>query len=226
MSSKVISLTNIKGGVGKSTLAWYIALWLFREGKKVLLIETDFNNPTCSEWYDQISNQDQVFDIYSLDEHGHLGTVLKKLIGKYDYIIIDGAAGKGEAFADMIIYSDLVIIPMDPSQAALARTIDTAKLINSYNKYNPSKPTKKACLLNMVVHNRTIAYKRIELKIRPLQETYGLDQLLKKHTSEPFIQWLQSFKNYTEIGTIFDSRDKKAKEQIQRLVNEIKDIIL
>ena len=40
-----ITITNGKGGTGKTTLNIFLALWLYERGKKVLLIDLD---PNCS----------------------------------------------------------------------------------------------------------------------------------------------------------------------------------
>ena len=44
-----ITFTNTKGGVGKSTLASHLAIWLFDRGYRVALLDTDPQG-TSSEW--------------------------------------------------------------------------------------------------------------------------------------------------------------------------------
>ena len=50
--TKIISVTNVKGGVGKSTSALFISNVLADEGQKVLLIDIDSQNSLTSFYFD------------------------------------------------------------------------------------------------------------------------------------------------------------------------------
>ena len=80
---KTISLINMKGGVGKTTMAVNIADCLSRRyGKRVLLIDVDpqYNATQClmkpTDYYEyKISNKDTIIDVFERDEHIEASTV-------------------------------------------------------------------------------------------------------------------------------------------------------
>ncbi len=65
MRAKTISILNMKGGVGKTTLSTNIAIELFNKGKKVLLIDIDpqFNSTqSLFKYFSKISNYFELRD--------------------------------------------------------------------------------------------------------------------------------------------------------------------
>jgi chromosome partitioning protein len=51
----IIATTNSKGGVGKSTIAVHLAVYLQRIGKQVLVIDCDMQR-SCSRWLDRMGS--------------------------------------------------------------------------------------------------------------------------------------------------------------------------
>ena len=73
---KIISVTSVKGGVGKTTMAINLAGIYYREKKRVLIIDADFYSGGVSTWLD-IRNQKDIyilldFALYSLAPLGHV----------------------------------------------------------------------------------------------------------------------------------------------------------
>jgi Mrp family chromosome partitioning ATPase len=48
----MIVMTNTKGGVGMSTLAAHLAIWLFDQGRKAALLDTD-KQATAAGWIER-----------------------------------------------------------------------------------------------------------------------------------------------------------------------------
>jgi Mrp family chromosome partitioning ATPase len=45
----IITTANFKGGVGKSTIAVHLAVWLYEKGRHVILVDADMQQST-SRW--------------------------------------------------------------------------------------------------------------------------------------------------------------------------------
>ena len=116
IKTKVITVTGIKGGIGKSTTAFHIAAYISRFGK-TLLLDCDDKNRTSVEWYKRGLANDIEFGFEVADERsGKL-----KVIGK-DFIVIDTPANlANDDFEELSQECDLMILPVYPD----ANSIDS-----------------------------------------------------------------------------------------------------
>lgn len=117
-----IAVSNIKGGVGKSTIALSLAHWLAQKGYTVAVVDDD-RNRTVSKWQARAAmnpNSEQpAFKIYPFEEIG-------KAEG-CDYGIVDTAASvSDETIKEVTEFSNIVLIPCTPDIDALTATQETA----------------------------------------------------------------------------------------------------
>lgn len=107
---KVVSFLNPKGGSGKTTAVINIATCLKRGGHSVAVVDTDPQG-SLTYW-----NRDKksIFDVYTADDEKDVYKVRKEL-GHYDYVVIDGAGSLSGITSAAVMVSDLVIIPVKPS---------------------------------------------------------------------------------------------------------------
>jgi chromosome partitioning protein len=84
---------SYKGGSGKTTTATNLAVFLWRQNKRVLLIDGD-EQKTLSYWY---QSRAESIDVLGLDQRQLVGaklrTELPALAAQYDDVVIDPTSG-------------------------------------------------------------------------------------------------------------------------------------
>lgn len=217
MTAKVISFLNQKGGCGKTTCSINLAAMLASQGKRVELINLDPQG-TAVDWAEtrgeHASPDDINFRVSSM------GVNVQKELGaaklSNDYIIIDGSPTASKLTIAAIKASDLVIIPLKPTQADIWSTDSTVQYIHEIHDMRDQKKPLCYFLPTMVLTgskiSRTIA--------SDLEEGYGLPTL-KRHTSQR-IAYQDTFE---KGGTILnlDEHDK-ARHEIKMLSQELESI--
>ena len=107
----IIVMANSKGGVGKSTLAVHLAVWLHEHGKTVILADCDAQR-SSSDWLREAAPE-----IKSVRLNGS-NAILDKLprLGREaDYVIADGPGSDDEKSRSLLLRSDLAIVPCKAS---------------------------------------------------------------------------------------------------------------
>jgi len=107
----ITAVLNQKGGVGKSTLSTNYAAWLARSGANALLIDAD-PQATASTWASLRTQPD--FQTIALSRD-NMASEIMALAKNYDHVVIDGPPRAEKLARAIIIASDLVVIPIEPS---------------------------------------------------------------------------------------------------------------
>lgn len=121
----VITIANLKGGTGKSTIALTLATTLHRAGHRILIVDAD-SQGTCRQWAARAAEQGREGPpVVSMDARA-LARDLPKLSVDYDLAIVDTPARLGPAARAAMVAADLVVLPVSPGAAdvwALQETI-------------------------------------------------------------------------------------------------------
>ena len=142
----IISIVNLKGGSGKTTVATNLTVALARKSK-TLLIDTDTQR-SASMWFNVRETENDNFSVISIAEDVSLKKQLPEFRKQYEHIVIDGAPQSDRISAICIFAADLVIIPVMPSPYDLWAT---ASILERVEAAKEVQPGKKACfLLNRV----------------------------------------------------------------------------
>jgi chromosome partitioning protein len=171
--AKIVFVTNQKGGSGKSVTVMNLAAGLHQAGARVMVGDIDPQN-TIVSWFN--NGDDIPFPYTNLAAATDKAPrEIEKLMSSYDFIIIDGRPQVDKKVSQMLIISDLVVIPLRPNTMDFAATkvlVDQIHLVQEED--NPD--LKFAYLLNQVADERrmlfTLCHDEIKEKGYPLFETH------------------------------------------------------
>lgn len=148
----LIAIANTKGGVGKSTLAVHLAVWLFDQGFSVGLLDAD-KQRSSSQWTGEAEPEIENLVTDTPED------CLKKARGltkSCDFVIADGPAGLDDLSRTLLILADIAVLPITPSILDL-RSVEQATAILKYAQgINRGRPQGRL-VLNKIRTRETIS---------------------------------------------------------------------
>ena len=209
----IIAVTNLKGGVGKSTLARNIAVYFARQGEKACIIDTDIEQRTTCDWRNRRDGEaDPQVDVFPMSSVDGLVNDVKTHQGNgYRVIILDGVPQLEKVTTKMILLSNFLIIPITPSIDDLK---SFERFLKRYEDAKMVKPEIPAFLaLNRFSHNAESCEMKEALS---LFERYGVTPL------NSVVNERVAHKRSSKYGlTALEWEDPKAKAEIEELCQEI-----
>lgn len=109
-----IAISNLKGGVGKTTISQNLAVCFAHMGFRTCIVDTDTNQNSLA-WSGVRSEDLPSITVVGGTDAKALGKTVDNLHRDYDVIIIDGTPSLSEMTTRIILASDILIIPILPS---------------------------------------------------------------------------------------------------------------
>lgn len=202
-----ITLATTKGGAGKTTSAQMIIGAVHRLGYTIGVIDCD-ENRTLSRWINNTSKM--AIETAVVLEEAEVVPTIQKFQRKYDCVIIDTPGGYSQGTVFAMGCSDLVLIPLQLSQADVVEADKTYRLVKSTAQMTNRKI--KARLL----YTDYVPKTKIAKKVRKAVEDLNLPAMKTR------LHHLVAFKDLTFTGRV--PKKGTAGAQGQLLVQEINDL--
>ena len=208
----IISVTSLKGGVGKSTISQNLAVCFAHMGYRVAIIDTD-TNASSIHWSGIRDEEMPKVTVMGITESSALRKNIKTIQEDYDIVIIDGTPSLSKLVSTILILGDLVLIPIRPSGLDIWAT---EKFMEHFEQAKSLRDDIPAFFLlneyNAKVNlNREIRKALDELEIKTLKST---------------LRHRIAYEEVCVMGMgVYEYKDPKAKKEVTLLTNEILEII-
>ncbi len=204
----IIAIANIKGGVGKSTLAVHLAAWLHEQGHSVTLADCD-TQQSSSQWIREAIPEVKTVRLENSDE------VLNELpaIGREtDYVVADGPGSDTNTSRSLLLWADFAIVPCKASMLEVRALTNATEVLRQARDVRHGKP-KAVIVLSMVGKN-----------YRLTQDMKHAAAALKLPVASTAMTLRQVYADAPGQGVVvsqFGSRAKDANAEIDQIFREI-----
>ena len=146
----IIVIANSKGGVGKSTIAVHLAVWLKEHGHSVILADCDTQH-SSSEWLKEAAP-----DIRSerLGTPEEILDSLRVLNQEADYVIADGPGSNSETSRALLLLADFAFVPCKASMLEVRALAQATKVLRQVQEIRNGKPFATIILSMVGKHYR------------------------------------------------------------------------
>jgi len=211
----ILSFLQMKGGVGKSTLAENLAVAFSYDKKKIKIIDCDARQRTCSKWVARRNEYHPKRPSISCSiEVDNLKNTVIENSQIYDILIIDVQGSDSKNLRMALLLSDIIYLPFLPSQNDLETIEEIAELLEETQMQNSSRKTL------FILNNCSYHY----LDKAGTDANDFLDEYRKLITpSKVTIYNRKIYKSMAMEGLgVIEGEDIKAKKEITDLKNEVK----
>lgn len=145
----IITVASTKGGVGKSTIAVNLAVEASRDGKRVLLVDSDVQGSSINFRAAREKDDIQAMSIITSTLHRDL-----QAFQNFTTIIVDVGGRDTGVFRSALLAADIVIIPVLPSQYDIWAAADNVENVRAAAVVKDFRPR---FLFNQVIANTRVS---------------------------------------------------------------------
>lgn len=208
----IISVTNLKGGVGKSTISQNLAVWFAHQGKSVCILDTDMEQRTSMRWSGLRDAELPYIAVFGVESDQIIRTSAKQA-DAYDIVIIDGTPQLGKTALATIMASDLVLVPITPSAFDMW---SFENFLSRYKEVQAVKEAKDVPFKAYLILNKFTGKTNLDRNVSEIIQDFGMDVL--QTTIGDRVAYREC--PITGLGVV-EMKEKKAKAEIEQLGNEI-----
>ena len=146
----IIAITNSKGGVGKSTIAVHLAVWLKEQGHSVILADCDAQF-SSSEWLKEAAPGIPFERLRSSEE---ILERLRVLNQEADYIVADGPGSNSETSRALLLRADFAFVPCKASMLEVRALAQATNVLREVQEIRGGKPFATIMLSMVGKHYR------------------------------------------------------------------------
>jgi chromosome partitioning protein len=213
----IIAVTNLKGGVGKSTIARNLAAYFIRRGAKTCIIDTDLEQRTTCDWQERREDSEMRIPVFPMTTVQALPKdVETHSRDGYKIIIIDGVPQMDQVATRTMLLCDILLIPLTPSIDDLK---SFERFLSRFEEVKIHREEIPAFLVLNKFNGRSTEDKEVrtalklfsENGIKPLKSTLG-DRVAHRRASKYGL-------------TAFEWEDERAKNEVVELCKELEAIM-
>lgn len=187
--TKVITIANLKGGIGKTELVKELSKYLLERGNRVLVIDTDINHPSAFKYFKEDFPIFSNLTFINLSSEEIKG-LENNLFNHFDYVVIDTMPNMVDlktpiSLADMIVapatadsftYNALAMLQkLVENNSTKVQTIDVA----TYTDY--LKSSSKVEIIESIKNIKNIKILKSELHWGKPEDTLDVfEELIEK----------------------------------------------
>lgn len=206
----MIVFANSKGGVGKSTLAVHLAVWLFDQGYRTALLDAD-KQRSSSVWISEAEPKITVRTATSAEE---CALNAQELLLSHDFLIGDAPGGLEDLSRTLLILSHLAVFPISPS------ILDVRSVLSATEVLRYAQTIRAGLPKGVLVLNKMKSRGRISRQLRKEAPKLGLQ------VASGVIRNLEIYCDAPQQGTVVTRLSKKvpaASKELHALFLELLD---